>query len=134
MIKIKFGCFTEKGYDLLDFFGYHEGNVDRVASIFVPWAGSFIHHGLLDSNTFTTVTNNHANDGWLPVDVNVMEMANGTSLSAIYRQTGDQRMVHCGMTSAEYQQWMDFYLSSGWDLEVVQNYSGGNRYAAIWSK
>ena len=129
-----FDNLTEQGYDLLDFFGYHEGNVDRVASIFAPWPGDFIHHGLLNSSTFTTVTNDHAKNGWLPIDINVMEMANGTSLSAIYRQTGDLRMVHWGMTSAEYQQWMDFYLSSGWDLEVVQNYSGGNRYAAIWSK
>ena len=77
--------------------------------------------------------NDYADDGWLPVDVNVMEMADGTYLSAIYRQTGDGRMVHWGMSPDEYQQWMDFYLIEGWDLEVVQSYADGSLYAAIWS-
>lgn len=124
---------TGDGYDLVDFFGYHDGNDDLIASIFVPTAGDFIHHGLLSSAEFTTLTNDYASDGWLPVDVNVMEMAGGTTLSAIYRQTGDARMVHWAMSAAEYQQWMNFYLSEGWDLEVVQNYAEGDRYAAIWS-
>jgi len=130
----QFDMLTEDGYDLVDFFGYHEGNTDRIAAIFVPTPGGFFHEGLLSSNDFKTTTNNYAEDGWLPVDVNVMEMAGGTYLSAIYRQTGDGRMVHWGMSAAEYQQWMDFYRSDGWDLEVVQNYADGDRYAAIWSK
>jgi hypothetical protein len=129
-----FDDLTDQGYDLIDFFGYRDGFNDRIASNFTPLPGNFIHHGMLDSNTFKNLSNDYADDGWLPVDVNVMEMNNGTWLSAIYRQTGDSRMMHWGMTSTEYQQWIDFYLSSGWDLKVVQNYSDGNRYAAIWSK
>ena len=105
----------------------------RLALAFERVSGNFIHHAGLDSATFTTVTNDHANDGWLPVDVNVMELAGGTFLSAVYRQTGDARMVHWGMTATEYQQWMDFYLAKGWDLQVVQSYASGTRYAAIWS-
>ena len=126
---------TQDNYDLVDFFGYHDGGSNKAAAIFVPQSGGFIHHAGLSSATFTTVTNDHAqNDGYLPVDVNVMEMAGGTYLSAIYRQTGDARMVHWGMSASEYQQWMNFYLANGWDLEVVQNYQSGARYAAIWSK
>jgi murein DD-endopeptidase MepM/ murein hydrolase activator NlpD len=121
------------GFDLTEFFGYHDGNTDQVAAVFTPVTGDFIHQGLLDSATFTTLTNDYASDGWLPVDVNVMEMADGTWLSAIYRQTGDGRMVHWGMSPSEYQQWMDFYLGEGWDLEVVQSYAEGTKYAAIWS-
>lgn len=128
-----FNMLTEDGYDLVDFFGYHEGNTDRIASIFVPVSGGFMHEGLLSSQEFEDLTNGNAEDGWLPVDVNVMEMADGTYLSGLYRQTGDGRMVHWGMSSTEYQQWMKFYLSQGWDLEVVQNYADGERYAAIWS-
>jgi hypothetical protein len=129
----QFDMLTDDGYDLTDFFGYHEGNTDRIASIFVPQPGGFIHEGFLSSQAFKDTSNDYADDGWLPVDVNVMEMAEGTFLSGLYRQTGDARMVHWGMSSAEYQQWMDFYLSQGWDLEVVQNYADGDRYAAIWS-
>lgn len=129
----RFDELTEEGFDLLDFFGYHEGATDRIASIFAPKPGFFIHHGLLTSQEFKETTNSLAEDGWLPVDVNVMEMSGGTWLAGLYRKTGDARMVHWGMTSAEYQQWTDFYLSMGWDLEVVQNYASGQRYAAIWS-
>lgn len=123
---------TEQGYDLGDFFGYHDGTTDRIATVFVPLPGDFIHQGLLGSAEFKTTTNDYAEDGWLPSDVNVMEMADGTYLSAIYRQTNDSRMVHWGMSSGEYQQWMSYYLSLGWDLEVVQSYASGQRYAAIW--
>jgi hypothetical protein len=124
---------TPQGYDLGDFFGYHDGNTDRIASVFVPMPGDFSHQGLLNSADFTDITNQNAEDGWLPVDVNVMEMADGTYLSAIYRQTNDSRMVHWGMSAEEYQQWINYYGSEGWDLEVVQNYASGTRYAAIWS-
>ncbi len=129
----QFNMLTEDGYDLVEFFGYHEGNTDRIAAIFVPQPGSFIHNGLLGSQEFKDLANGYAEDGWLPVDVNVMEMSDGTFLSALFRQTGGGRMVHWGMSSAEYQQWIDFYFSQGWDLEVVQNYAEGDRYAAIWS-
>ena len=130
-----FDARTDDGYDLADFFAYHDGGNNRVAAIFLPQSGGFIHHAGLSSSTFADVTNDHAaNDGYLPVDVNVMELAGGTYLSAIYRQTGDARMVHWGMTSSEYQQWMSYYLAHGWDLQVVQSYADGTRYAAIWSK
>lgn len=124
---------TGQGYDLVDFFGYHQGNTDRVASIYAPGDGAFIHHGLLGSAEFKSLTNELAEDGMLPVDVNVMEMAGGVYLSALYRRTNDARMVHWGMSAAEYQQWMNFYLAQGWDLDVVQNYAQGSRFAAIWS-
>lgn len=129
-----FDDLTGEGYGLADFFAYHDGDTDLIASIFVPATGGFQHHGLLDSAEFTTLTNDLAAEGWLPVDVNVMELSGSTTLSALYRQTGDARMVHWGMVPTEYQQWMNFYLSEGWDLEVVQNYAAGERYAAIWSK
>ncbi len=131
--QASFDDLTAQGYDLGDFFGYHDGNADRIASVFVPLPGDFSHQGLLSGAEFTSITNQNAQDGWLPVDVNVMEMAGGTYLSAIYRQTSDSRMVHWGMSAQEYQQWMNYYLSEGWDLEVVQNYAAGTRYAAIWS-
>ena len=66
--------------------------------------------------------------------MNVEELSNGTFYSALYRQTGDARMMHWGMAATEYQQWMNFYLSNGWDLVMVQNYTDGTRYAAIWNK
>lgn len=129
----RFEELTDEGFDLVDFFGYHDGPNDRIASIFAPVTGSFIHHGLLTGQQFKETSNALAEDGWLPVDVNVMEMAGGTWISGLYRKTGGTRMVHWGMTGAEYQQWMDFYLAQGWDLEVVQSYASGQRYAAIWS-
>ncbi|MCB9666134.1 MAG: choice-of-anchor A family protein [Alphaproteobacteria bacterium] len=125
---------VDDGYDLVEFFGYREGSTDRIAALFDPGDGQFLHHGLLGSQAFEDLTNDLADDGWLPVDVNVMEMAGGTYLSAIYRQTGDTRMVHWGMSEPEYQAWVNFYLANGWDLEVVQNYAKGKKYAAIFAK
>ena len=121
-----------QGYDLIDFFAYRDGSVDRAASIYEKLAGGFIHERGMDSQTFKTTADAHASNGWLPVDMNVQELSNGTSYSALYRQTGDSRMMHWGMTAAEYQQWTNYYLSNGWDLVVVQNYANGGRYAAIW--
>lgn len=129
-----FDQLTSDDYDLIDFFAYHVGNTNHVASIYAPQAGDFIHEGSLDSNTFKINANNHATNGWMPVDMNVEELSNGTFYSALYRQTGDARMMHWGMAATEYQQWMNFYLSNGWDLVMVQNYTDGTRYAAIWNK
>jgi murein DD-endopeptidase MepM/ murein hydrolase activator NlpD len=131
--QARFDELTDEGFDLVDFFGYHDGPNDRIASIFAPVPGVFIHHGLLTGQQFKETSNALSEDGWLPVDVNVMEMAGGTWLAGLYRKTAGARMVHWGMTAAEYQQWVDFYFSQGWDLEVVQSYASGQSYAAIWS-
>lgn len=122
-----------EGLDLVDFFGYTLGGEDRIAVVFAEEPGTFAHHAYVDSATFTTLANDYADDGWLPVDVNVMEMSDGVYLSGIFRKTGDSRMVHWGMSSAQYQQWMDWYLSQGWDLVQVQSYAEGTRFAAIWA-
>ena len=128
-----FDDMTGQGFELSDFFAYHDGGTDLAAAIFEKPATPFAHHAGLTSNEFKTLTNDLADSGWLPVDVNVMELAGSTQLSAIYEQTGDARMVHWGMSPAEYQQWTKFYLSQGWDLMVVQNYADGTRYAAIYA-
>jgi len=128
-----FDDLTGQGFGLADFFAYHDGPDNLVAAIFEKPASNFAHHANLTSQEFETLTNDLADDGWLPVDVNVMELDGVTRLSAIYEQTGGGRMVHWGMSSVEYQQWTDFYLSEGWDLVVVQSYASGDRFAAIYT-
>lgn len=122
-----------EGMDLVDFFGYAIDGQDRLAVVFADEPDTFAHHAYVDSATFTQLANDYAEEGWLPVDVNVMEMSDGLYLSGIFRPTGDARMVHWGMSSAQYQQWMDYYLSIGWDLVQVQGYAENTRFAAIWA-
>jgi hypothetical protein len=59
---------------------------------------------------------------------------NGSSVGGVWRPKKNNYAAYYGMTSSQYQDKFDKFNADGLRLIKVQNYSGNDRFSAIWGK
>ena len=59
---------------------------------------------------------------------------NGNSVGGVWRPKKNNYAAYYGMTSSQYQDKFNQFNADGLRLIKVQNYSGNDRFTAIWGK
>ncbi len=134
----EFNNLTSQGYRLVYVSGYTANNQERFAAIWEKKSGPawVAHHGMTSAQ-YQNAFNQYTSQGFRLTLVNGYTVNDQDRYVAIWEQKpGPAWVAHHGMTSAQYQNAFNHYVSHGFRLSHVSGYAVNDqgRYAAIWEK
>jgi hypothetical protein len=125
----------EDEWRLEDYVAYTVNGSTRHSALVTSHEGRpFLFSGLSTSAELDALIDEYKADGFLPVNVNVAELAGDTQVSGIFRQVPGCWKVFWGRTPAQYQALVTQYVSLGYRVWKLQGYANSGRYAVIFTK
>ncbi len=126
---------VEDEWRLEDYCGYAAGNATRHSVLVTSKDGRpFIFSGLKSSAELDALIDEYKQDGFLPVSMNVAELASGKQYSAIFRKLPGFWKVFWGRTPSEYQSLVGEQVALGYGVWKVQGYANSGRYAVVFHR
>jgi len=133
-----FNDLTAKGYRLKSVSGYVRGGSEHYAALFEQTSGPawVARHGL-SSSEYQNAFNTYVRQGYRLTWVSGHEFGGAVRYAGIWeKKSGPAWVARHGLTSAQYQQAFNEYVSQGYRLVHVNGYTSGGsaRFAAIFEK
>jgi hypothetical protein len=136
-----FNDLTGKGFRLASISGYNFQGDDRYAAVFmktpVPGMTAWVARHGMSSQQYQQAFDGYVGQGYRLADVSGYQVGSDARYAALWvKAPGPAFVARHGLTSQQYQQAFNQYVSQGFRLTHVSGYGVNNQayYAAIWEK